>query len=207
MEEVIRENKTMRNLYKIPASGEWKIPVEAKDDGFPWLAIRIFTPRLKAVVEFFAQNEITYFFPVKYVDFEDRKGRIQHDLRPVVHNIIFIKKNVALKELKKVLEDCPYNLMVMKKEPERLDFYEISSKEMFEFMLMCNPEIELRKYISEEQALLKEGTEVEVHYGPLKGLTGKLVRQNKKYYLLKEVPGMGVMVKVSRWCCKPLKMD
>jgi hypothetical protein len=43
--------------------------------------------------------------------------------------------------------------------------------------------------------------------GPLKGLTGKLVRQSRKYYLLKEVPGMAVMIKVTRWCCKPLEEE
>ena len=54
----------------------------------------------------------------------------------------------------------------------------------------------------DEEAKLKKGTRVLVTHGPLKGLTGKLVRQSKKYYLLKEVPGMAVMIKVTRWCCK-----
>ncbi|MBF1448720.1 MAG: UpdY protein, partial [Prevotella oris] len=35
-------------------------------------------------------------------------------------------------------------------------------------------------------------------------LTGRLVRSNKKYYLLKEVPGMAIMIKVTRWCCEGL---
>ena len=52
---------------------------------------------------------------------------------------------------------------------------------------------------------MKVGAPVLVKFGPLKGLTGKLVRSNKKYYLLKEVPGLGVMLKVSRWCCVPME--
>jgi len=55
--------------------------------------------------------------------------------------------------------------------------------------------------VSEQEAKLKQGARVIVKYGPLKGLSGRLVRQSKKYFLLKEVPGMGVMLKVSRWCC------
>ena len=72
---------------------------------------------------------------------------------------------------------------------------------------MCNPEVELRKYLSNQEAKLKAGTPVFVKYGPLKGLSGKLVRSEKKYYLLKEVPGLGVMLKVSRWCCVPMEQD
>jgi ribosomal protein L24 len=60
-------------------------------------------------------------------------------------------------------------------------------------------------FLSAEEAQLKVGDPVLVAHGPLKGITGRLVRQNKKYFLLKEVPGMGVMVKVSRWCCKPIQ--
>jgi putative updY protein len=30
------------------------------------------------------------------------------------------------------------------------------------------------------------------------------VRSNKKYYLLKEIPGMAIMLKVTRWCCEAL---
>ena len=72
------------------------------------------------------------------------------------------------------------------------------------YTIMYNPEIELRKYITEEEAELKAGTPVLVKYGPLKGLSGKLVRANKKYFLVKEVPGMAVMLKVARWCCTPV---
>ena len=68
-------------------------------------------------------------------------------------------------------------------------------------MLMCSPEIEMRQYLSVEEAKLKAGTPVVVRYGPLRGLSGKLVRSSKKYFLLKEIPGIAVMIKVSRWCC------
>ena len=88
---------------------------------------------------------------------------------------------------------------------ENPEYYEIPAKQMDEFMLMCNPEIEMRKYLTESEAKIKKGTPVFVKFGPMKGLTGKLVRSSKKYYLLKEVPGMAVMLKVSRWCCIPIE--
>ena len=70
---------------------------------------------------------------------------------------------------------------------------------------MCNPEVTMRKFLSIEQAQLKAGEEVYVKFGPFKGLSGRLVRSSKKYYLLKEVPGLGIMLKVSRWCCIPIE--
>ena len=73
--------------------------------------------------------------------------------------------------------------------------------QMYEFRLMCNPEITMRKFLSSDEAQMKAGDEVLVKFGPLKGMTGRLVRSSKKYYLLKEIPGIGVMLKVSRWCC------
>ena len=84
------------------------------------------------------------------------------------------------------------------------DYYEISEKEMQEFQVMCQPDLLERKYLSAEQAELKAGTPVKVTNGPMKGFTGKLVRSSKRYYLLKEIPGIAVMLKVSRWCCQPI---
>ena len=75
---------------------------------------------------------------------------------------------------------------------------------MEEFQIMCNPELGMKRYLSQDEAKLKTGSPVKVTHGPLKGLTGKLVRSNRKYYLLKDVPGLAVMLKVSRWCCEPL---
>ena len=43
----------------------------------------------------------------------------------------------------------------------------------------------MRKFLSIEQAQLKAGEEVYVKFGPFKGLSGRLVRSSKKYYLLK----------------------
>ena len=69
---------------------------------------------------------------------------------------------------------------------------------------MCNPELELRKFIPTEEARMKSGDEVFVRFGPLRGMTGRLVRSSRKYYLLKEIPDISIMLKVSRWCCVPV---
>ena len=177
-----------------------------EQDQTPWYAIKLFTLQLKNVRGYFDTKEVEYFVPMMYVDIEDKETqRIKHELRPVVSNLIFVKKTMAEKEMRKIVFDCPYKMAVIKKSRESIDYYEIPAKQMYEFQMMCNPEIEMRKYLSETEAKLKKGSPVLVKYGPLKGLTGKLVRSSKKYYLLKEVPGMAVMLKVSRWCCTPIE--
>ena len=72
-------------------------------------------------------------------------------------------------------------------------------------IIKINIEEEMKRYVAANEARVKSGQPVTVTHGPLRGLTGRLVRASKKYYLLKEVPGMAVMIKVSRWCCRPLQ--
>lgn len=179
------------------------INIEPIDES-PWYAIKLYFSRQKAVSEWFDELQMEYFVPMHYVDIE-KDGRIKHVLRPVVANLIFLKKNMEKKELQHLLKESVFRMSVITKSRENREWYEISAREMREFQTMCNPEIELRKYLSESEAKMKVGAPVLVKYGPLKGLSGKLVRSNKKYYLLKEVPGLGVMLKVSRWCCVPME--
>jgi transcription antitermination factor NusG len=174
-------------------------------DKSPWYAVRIFCSKQQAIADFFKAKDIEYFVPEEYTDVLDKEDHIRHVLRPVVRNLIFVKKTMEENEMRKMMTDVPYKISVLRKNREHLDYYEIPSKQMFEFRVMCNPDIAMRKYLSEEDAKLKSGTPVMVKFGPLKGLSGKLVRQSKKYYLLKEVPGMAVMIKVSRWCCSPME--
>ena len=174
-------------------------------DSLPWYAITLYTLRQKSVSEYFSEKGLEYFVPMHYVDVEDREHHVRHVLRPVVHNLIFVKKTMSEKQMRTIVTEAPYKMSVIRKSRENPEYYEIPAKQMDEFMLMCNPEIEMRKYLTESEAKIKKGTPVFVKFGPMKGLTGKLVRSSKKYYLLKEVPGMAVMLKVSRWCCIPIE--
>ncbi|MBQ8047682.1 MAG: UpxY family transcription antiterminator [Prevotella sp.] len=167
----------------------------------PWYGIRLYSSRQEAVGEYFKEHGLEYFIPMQYVDYEDKEGRRQRKLRPVVRNLIFLRKSLPENEMRKLIGQCPHKMFVIRKHSEQPDYYEIPAREMQEFQIMCNPDILMRKYLTQEEAALKAGTPVLVKFGPMKGLTGKLVRSSKKYYLLKEIPGMAVMLKVSRWCC------
>lgn len=171
-------------------------------DRAPWFAIRLFALRQTAVDDYLKQCGLETFIPRQWVDYEDRKGKVHHELRPVVHNIIFVKKTVDTHTLAGYLYDSNFKLSVIRKLDSN-DYYEIPARQMKEFRIMCNPEIELKQYLSDQEARMKPGSRVFVKFGPLKGLSGRLVRISKKYYLLKEVPGMAVALKVGRWCCVP----
>ena len=171
----------------------------------PWYAVRIFVNCQQKVADYFKENGADIFIPMQYRVYEDENGRPKRKLRPVVSNLLFVKKMFTAAQMREMVSKCQHKVSVITKDRVTREYYEIPAKQMVEFMAMCNPEIEMRKYLSAEEARLKVGTPVLVTHGPLKGLSGRLVRQSHKYYLLKEVPGIGVMLKVSRWCCKPME--
>jgi len=179
-------------------------PETAMSDHTPWYAIKLFTVRQKAVAAYFNEKGLETFIPEEYVDIEDSDHHIKHVLRPVVRNLLFIKKDRDEKEIKKIVTESSYKMSVVTKTREDRRYSEIPAHQMYEFQAMCNPELTMKKFLSEQQAHLKKGDKVLVKQGPLKGLTGRLVRSNKKYYLLKEIPGMAIMLKVTRWCCEAL---
>lgn len=176
-----------------------------EEDTLSWFAVRLFMAKPQLVMDYLDEQHLQYFIPMEYVDVEDKDHHIRQQLRPVVRNLVFIKKSKPEKTIRQLLMQAPFKSSVIRKSKDDSRYYEIPAKQMFEFQAMCNPEIAMRKFLSEEQAKLKPGTPVYVKYGPLKGLSGRLVRSNKKYFLLKEIPCMGVMLKVARWCCKPLQ--
>ena len=175
------------------------------NDGYPWYAVRLFSNKQEEVADFFEKKSLQCFIPKQYHDTEGRDGKLHHELKPVVRNLLFIKKTINDLQMRQLVTECDYKLSVLRKSNESQDFYEIPASQMYEFRLMCNPEITMRQFVSAEEAKMKPGTEVLVKFGPLKGLTGRLVRSSKKYFLLKEIPGIAVMLKVTRWCCVPIE--
>ena len=196
---MLEENSSLKESLRANLSTD-----EDERDNRPWYAIRLFTVRQKAVAEFLKENQFGVFIPEEYVDVEDSDHHIKHVLRPVVRNLLFIKKDRGEKEIKKIVTESSYKMSVVTKTREDRRYSEIPAHQMYEFQAMCNPELTMKKFLSEQQAHLKKGDKVLVKHGPLKGLTGRLVRSNKKYYLLQEIPGMAIMLKVTRWCCEAL---
>lgn len=169
----------------------------------PWYAIKLFSLKQKEVEDYFISNNVETFIPKQWQVVEGADGKPKRQLRPVVHNLVFVKKMFEEQQMRAIVSASQHKISVIKKSDDSTAFYEIPPRQMREFMLMCNPDVTIREFLTEQDAHMKPGAEVFVKFGPLKGLSGRLVRISRKYYLLKEVPGMGVALKVSRWCCVP----
>jgi transcription antitermination factor NusG len=178
---------------------------QTKADNCPWYAIKLFGFSQKKVELYFEDKGLETFIPQEYVDVEDCEHKVKHILRPVVKNLIFLKKSIEESDIKKIITSSVLKMSVVTANKEDKHYYEIPARQMKEFMMMCNPDILKKKFITEEQSHLKKGALVKVKRGPLQGYTGRLVRANKNYYLLKDVPGMAVLLQVTKWCCEPLK--
>ena len=169
----------------------------------PWYALQLFGVQQSELSDYLRDTGNEIFVPVHQVDLTGRDGKLYHELRPVVTNLLFLRQPDDDKELIRYLDRYYQGkYFIVRKERGTFNYYQIPASQMREFMIMCNPTLLEKKFLTEEEARLKPGDRVFVHHGPLKGLTGRLVRQSGKYYLLKEIPGMAVMLKVTRWCCE-----
>ena len=133
-----------------------------------------------------------------------KEGRIVFKHYPAVHNLLFIPLEKSMEELRALLSECPYPVSIYSHSDRPSDPYMIPDSDMTDLRLICDMSFTEPIFISTEENELKVGTHIVVTHGPLKGVDGKLVRKNKKYYLVKTFVGMAVMVAVSRWCCKAL---
>ena len=86
-----------------------------------------------------------------------------------------MKKSLRQQAMAELITHCQYKMSVITRDRSTRDYYEIPAKQMFEFRAMCNPDIEMRKFLTSEEARHKAGTPVMVCHGPLKGLSGRLV--------------------------------
>lgn len=123
--------------------------------------------------------------------------------RPAVHNLIFLRKTKEQDELRRLLDACPYAVRVYAHIDNANWWYEIPDRDILDLRLICDQSFVEPEIITQQECDLQVGRMVVVKHGPLRGVRGKLVRKQKKYYVVKNLVGMGVMVKVSRWCCAP----
>ena len=199
------KDKNVASINMEDIDAQTNVVGEDEQHRYPWYAIKLYGLSQKNVEKYLQDKGLETFIPQEYVDVEDSEHKVKHVLRPVVKNLIFLKKTMEEGDIKKVISSSELKMSVITVSKIDKRYCEIPARQMDEFMLMCNPDILLKKFISEDQAHLKKGALVRVKRGPLQGFTGRLVRANKNYYLLKDVPGMAVLLKVTKWCCVALE--
>ena len=168
-----------------------------------WYALRTFYAQEQKVSRHLDRYALTCFIPMCTVlktvngggGVKKSKSKV-----PFVHNLIFIKKPESTDLLKKALDECPFSTQMYCVTGTQT-WVEIASSEILELRIICDQSFSEPHFITQQESELKVGHMVQVVHGPLAGIHGKLVRKNKKYYIVKSMTGLGVMVTVSRWCC------
>lgn len=180
--------------------------MEKTDTAPTWVVIRTFNRKEMEVSSFLTNNHFRHFIPMIYCEKlkkgEEKPHRV---LVPVVRNYIFVEKSLEEKELRSKLSECLFPLTLMKdKSSGKLS--EISNREMVEFRLLCDPDYSKtpKEFVEADDSEALPGKDVMVVHGQFKGIRGKLCKKNQKYWFVKTVGGISVMLRISRWYCKLL---
>ena len=169
-----------------------------------WYAIRTFNCQEKRVSHFLTEKDCIHFIPMAITQSEAKEGETpKRILVPAIHNLLFVQKKEDSQQTFQILKECPVPISIFR-NPGEERFCEIPAREMMEIQMLCDPQFNTSVYMTQAEAEGMIGKEVRVTSGPFKGSIGKLVRKDKQYYFLKIVTGLGVMVRISRWYCKPL---
>ena len=166
-----------------------------------WYALRSFNCKEMEASGYLQEQGLQCFVPMMIKEKALPDGKVERVQVPAVHNYLFMKKSIDHNALKKVVAQCPVPLYVIKSMDGQHPC-EIPEAEMNEFRLLCDPDFVMATYLEQNEAEAKVGKEVVVMHGPLKGTHGKLHRVRNKYFLVKTMAGLGVMVRISRWYCK-----
>ena len=168
-----------------------------------WYAVRTFHNKECQLSEYLKSKGVIHFIPMT-TGVKTKQGKAHRVLVPVVHNLLFIQRTLPDKELVEVLKesDIAYNIY---RYTDSTRYSEISDREMREFRAFCDPSLEDTRYVSGAEAEMKVGREVMIIHGAFKGIRGKLVRYGNDYFMVKTLVGVGVMIHISRWYCKPVK--
>lgn len=171
----------------------------------PWYAIRTFNCQEKKVSRYLTEQGMAHFIPMSYSVPRTAQDKPKPILVPAVHNLLFVQKKDTQKATVQTLLDCPIPVSIFR-QPGSKKLCEIPAQDMVELRMLCDPAYHNTSYfMTQSEAEVMVGKEVRVVKGPFKGAVGKLVRKDKQYYFLKAIIGMGVMVRISRWYCEPLR--
>lgn len=171
-----------------------------------WYALQTYYAQESKVARFLEAHNLCFFIPMLHTYTPDAEGNPVRILRPAVHNIIFLKKTLSAEAIKSILDECPLAVRVYT-FPSDTRWIEISASDILELRLICDSEFADVHFVDMRKIDMKVGHMVKVTHGPLKGIYGKLIRKNKKFYVVKSYVGMGVIATVSRWCCERMEAE
>lgn len=168
------------------------------------MVVRTFNRHEMIVSDFLKQEGLTCFIPMRYTEKlvgDDPKPR--RFLVPVIHNYVFVRQEIPVKQLSSLLAKCATPLYILKHKDHDIPV-EITNREMVEFRMLCDPAFEQRVSIVQQGEEPEVGKEVEIIHGPFAGIHGRLCRKQKKYWFVKTIAGVSVELRITRWFCRPV---
>ena len=177
-------------------------PIQTVDNQSFWIAIQTFYAQEPKVSDYLDDYQTKHFIPTLTSVTTDEEGNPKRTTRAAVHNLLFLQIDRNVEELKSIITNCPYPISVYRQYDKPGEWCLIPDCEMLDLRLICDITFTEPVFVSARECEMKVGSLVRVTHGPLKGIEGKLVRKNKKYYLVRTFCDLGVMVSVSRWCCE-----
>ena len=172
----------------------------ANADSVSWYAIRTFNSQELKVSKYLDARMLKNFVPMRKFRVSDN-GKPVWKSRPIVHNLIFVMKMYPQDVIEHILSECPFPIKIYRRGNDARSWYEIDNREMLDLRMICDNSFCEPHFLPTDE--IKDGDMVRVVHGPLAGIRGKMVRKNKKYYIVKSLGDLSVEVIVSRWCCEP----
>lgn len=169
-----------------------------------WVVVRTFNRKEMEVSSFLRQNDLHHFIPMTYREKVYGSDVKPHKvLVPVIHNYVFLEKTLDESTLRNKLAECRVPVQLMKQKGSD-HISEIADRDMMEFRLLCDPDYSKTpaEFLEASKGEALPGKEVVVVHGQFAGIHGKLHKKNQKYWFVKTVGGISVMLRISRWYCK-----
>ncbi len=180
------------------------------DDNSVWISVKTFFSQETKVSDYLKKHGTHHFIPTVVRYSIDKDGKRLSERVPAIHDLLFVRLDQGISQVKNILDGCPYGIYVYRHPEQPQQWGLIPERDMRELRLICDAdysdvEISEPQFITSKESNIKVGRKVRVVRGALMGVTGKLIRKNKKYYLVRTFGDLGFMVKVSRWCCESVE--
>lgn len=153
-----------------------------------WFAIRVTYSRELKFKNYLDQLGVDNYIPMVFHKVE-RKGRIQKELLPAVHNLVFVYiSTTRMEEIRKdpqliipihYIRDYATQSPVIVPDKQMRDFMQVAEQH--------NPD---NLFLSVEDVALRKGDKVRVLSGPFKGVIGTFVRIKRNRRVVVDIPGV-----------------
>ena len=159
-----------------------------KSESKQWFAIRVTYSREIKFKAYLDELGIENFIPMVLVD-KERKGRIQKELTPAIHNLVFV--HATRGHMEKIRQDS--NLIIpirYIRDHATQSPVVVPDKQMRNFMQVAEKHNPDNLFLSAEDIALRKGDKVRVLTGPFKGVIGTFVRIKRNRRVVVDIPGV-----------------